>query len=106
MIYIPGLGVEDLGKSMRDCHHSPTVSCAVMARKTLCMAHRMAEGRRQSKTLSKRQTAADESARKFGEQCPKCGSDDVKSVEPFNPVHADGIYCRQCGRHSFPDESQ
>jgi len=26
-------------------------------------------------------------------------------VEEFNPVHADGIYCTACGRHSFPDGS-
>ena len=65
----------------------------------------MADGPKQSSTRSKRQAAADEAARRFAEQCPKCGSDDVKSVAPFNPVHADGVYCHQCGRHSFPDET-
>jgi hypothetical protein len=66
---------------------------------------KMANGRKQTKAGSKRQAEADDAAQRFGEHCPKCGSDDVKMVEPFNPVHADGIYCSQCGRHSFPDES-
>ena len=66
---------------------------------------KMANGRKQTKAASKRQAEADGAAQRFGEQCPKCGSDDVKTVEPFNPVHADGIYCSACGRHSFPHGS-
>jgi hypothetical protein len=73
--------------------------------KTLHAEWLMADGRKQLKTGSKRQAVADEAARRLGAQCPKCGSGDVKPIEPFNPVHADGIYCNQCGRHSFPDES-
>jgi ribosomal protein S27AE len=65
----------------------------------------MAEGRKQSSTRSKRQAVADEAARRLQEHCPKCGSHDVKSIEPFNPLHADGVYCNHCGRHSFLDES-
>ena len=65
----------------------------------------MPDGPKQSKTRSKREAAADRAARRFGEACPKCGSANVKAIEPFNPIHADGVYCTQCGRHSFPDES-
>ena len=57
------------------------------------------------KTRSKRQAVADEAARRLRAQCPKCGSGDVTPIEPFNPIHADGVYCNHCGRHSFPDES-
>ena len=65
----------------------------------------MADREKQQPKISKRQAEADIAAQRYGELCPKCGSHDVKVVEPFNPVHADGIYCGQCGRHSFPDES-
>jgi hypothetical protein len=70
-----------------------------------CICAEMAERPKQSKTQSKRRAEANDAAQRFGEQCPKCGSDDVRMVEPFNSVHADGIYCSQCERHSFPDES-
>jgi len=65
----------------------------------------MADGQKQRKRGSKRQAEARDAAQRFGEECPKCGSHDVKMVEPFNPVHADSIYCTACGRHSFPDGS-
>jgi len=65
----------------------------------------MAEGPKQSSTRSKQQAVADAAARRFDEHCPKCGSADVKSVEPFNPVHTNGVYYNHCGRHSFPDEN-
>jgi hypothetical protein len=64
----------------------------------------MADGPKRSNTPRKRQDVADEAARRLEGHCPKCGSDNVQPITPFNPVHADGVYCHQCGRHSFPDE--
>jgi hypothetical protein len=66
----------------------------------------MRNERKHLNTRSRRQAVADDAARKLDALCPKCGSQDVKCIEPFNPIHADGVYCNQCGRHSFPDETQ
>lgn len=64
----------------------------------------MNNGQGESK-VSKREAVAEDAARRFAEQCPKCGSTEVETIQPFNPIHADGVYCKQCGRHSFPEES-
>ena len=63
-----------------------------LARITLCMAITQDGGR--TETVDKKQTpsSSGRGGATIRKTRPKCGSDDVKTIEPFNPVHADGVY--------------